>query len=195
MTTGAASARESARRPDGKFGAQRHAEPPPLANPLRFADAAATWRIRDQGHVRDDKGRDVTQHAVDALREETLRRVGDRFVRTLLGKVADRDGDFSHVEIFNREIESERRMIEKAATGVPAKIADRYRDTPIHDRRFISAGEQHVHLGQGVWGRRCPDCTRLFVTSGAIAHDPAYIDHITSEHGVTVGPMLPGGTR
>ena len=195
MTTDAASARESARRPDGKFGAQRHAEPTPLTSPVRFADAAATWRVRDQGRVRDDKGRDVTQHALDALREETLRRVGDRFVRTLRGKVSDHDGDFALVEMFNREVESERRLIERASTGTPAKIADRYRDTPIHDRRFISAGEQQVHLGQGVWGRRCPHCTRLFVTSGALVIDAAYIDHLRSDHDVETGPLLPGGSR
>lgn len=188
-------ARESARRRDGKFGTQRHAEPPPLANPVRFADAAETWRIADQGRVRDDTGRDVTKQAVDALREETLRRVGDRFVRTLRGKVADRDGDYALVEMFNREVEAERRMIEKAATGTPAKIADRYRDTPIHDRRLISAGEQQVHLGQGVWGRRCPHCTRLFVTSGALVIDAAYMDHLRTDHDVETGPLLPGGTR
>lgn len=127
------------------------ARPPGL--PDRHWEAEACWTVKD-GYVHDPDGVNVTSQAVAAIEAETMRRAGDGLVRTPLGTYFDGDATEAEAHEFLARCAAEGAAIEAAKTGVSPRSRDRFRDTPVHDRRRTMPGVV-THLGDGVHGTRC----------------------------------------
>lgn len=77
-----------------------------------------------------------------------------------------------------------------ALASYDSRAAYEYAPTPVHDVHSIGTATSR-HLGRGVWGTRCPECSHLFTTNGHVVYDRAVALHLASVHGKTLGPMLP----
>lgn len=80
------------------------------------------------------------------------------------------------------------------ATEAAARSAQRYRRTPVFAPEDVPRG-RHVHVGEGVWLRRCAHCDAYVRSYGAILCIPAFDAHLREAHNVDLGPLLPRTAR
>ena len=161
--------------------------------PAEHHAAEATWTVSQSGLVHDTSMVNRTEEALAALNAETMRRVGPGLLRTPLGAYYDGDATEREAQDFIDRCRAEDEAIELMKTGVSQKNRDRYRDTPVHDRRMVQPGTTS-HLGDGVWGSRCQHCLSLHVSPSA-GYNTSLQDHLQDAHDQDPQPLLPSRIR
>lgn len=68
------------------------------------------------------------------------------------------------------------------------KMSGRFMRTPVHSE--VPRG-RHLHIGDGIFLFRCPECDAYVRSYGGILVIPAFDQHLEQEHGIITGPLLP----
>jgi hypothetical protein len=66
----------------------------------------------------------------------------------------------------------------------------RYADTPVFDPDIIPSG-RYVHIGDGVWLRRCSDCEDFTLSYGSIIYLREHAQHELTHGGNVLGANVP----
>lgn len=64
------------------------------------------------------------------------------------------------------------------------RLDEQYSRTPVFDAERIPRGK-HMHIGDGVWLRRCRECDDYIKTYGAIDYIREFAEH-EADHGLIV---------
>lgn len=73
-----------------------------------------------------------------------------------------------------------------------SEVALRFDCTPVYPE--VPRGK-YLHIGEGVFLRRCPECDAFVRSYAGIVYIPAFDQHLRDEHGIDTGPMLPRPAR
>lgn len=77
-----------------------------------------------------------------------------------------------------------------ALAGYYPGAAEEFKDTPVYPIGQVEPG-RIVHVGRGVFARRCDVCKQLFFTNDYVVYSSALAQHRLHRHGKSSEPMLP----